>query len=768
MKKRKVLIISICLCFALLLSIPIGATYGKYIKNWFETFKLSIFPREQDTHTWGEWTNTNGVCTRVCSVCEDVETKAHDFDASTWVKENATHTGYCNDCGDTVTEAHDIGYYVHDDSTSLEASKHRIYCSVCDGENITEGNPYNCTYSNPFVYDGLDSHTHSKYCDLCNYKYTLACNFDDDEDGVDDYYHVEKDGLEVHRKTCQTQTCGHVHKAASVYTYESVDGISTYICDCGDSFSVAEDDVSSFVAVVDDGNGNGVLYYTLSSAIEAAIAKNKVVVLLKDMESEYIVTEGTKVTINPNMKKVLLHYENMQDIQIMAVESTEFDNFGTDSVITTSANKLPITFDRMADNETLLIPASVTDTANKKLSIYARGGLIDLATAVNSGTSYKGWTVTLENDVDLGYLEWTPIGSSFVGTFDGNNKKISNLFISKKSDYLGLFGYLDAGAKLQNVIIKNVNLTSDYNYVGALAGYAHNNTIQNCSVIGEIDIVGNTWVGGLIGWFRAGAVKKCSVKANINIVGSEWIGALIGYSGDLVEDCSVVGQDNSIVYATTDFAGGLIGGMYDSPIKTTGSSVEALAILTDGKYAGGITGRIYAGETISACSVSHITVTANDLIDVDPTGERLPSVGYIVGSNVGGNPSSYSATTGFSLGATSWIYNCSVGENVVARYRIGNSENYTIVQQISGNYNSQYAPDWGDTVGVGWQYTKKTVITALGYTDAVIENSKVVSGVFSRLGASEGNDIDTSVVASGSTVTYDETTSLYTVTAGGS
>lgn len=55
---------------------------------------------------------------------------------------------------------------------------------------------------------------------------------------------------------------------------------------------------------------------------------------------------------------------------------------------------------------------------------------------VNAGNTFKGETIELANDIDLGGEEWTPIGhyegGSFNGTFNGNGHTIKGLNIGNQ------------------------------------------------------------------------------------------------------------------------------------------------------------------------------------------------------------------------------------------------------------------------------------------------------------------------------------------------
>ena len=92
---------------------------------------------------------------------------------------------------------------------------------------------------------------------------------------------------------------------------------------------------------------------------------------------------------------------------------------------------------------------------------------------------------------------------SFTGVFDGQNHKISNLYINRGANngdldgyYVGLFRTIAAGAEVKNVNLENVAITAAGNNVGALAG-GLSGTVTNVHSSGTVHGQGNT--GGLVG-----------------------------------------------------------------------------------------------------------------------------------------------------------------------------------------------------------------------------------------------------------------------------
>ena len=112
----------------------------------------------------------------------------------------------------------------------------------------------------------------------------------------------------------------------------------------------------------------------------------------------------------------------------------------------------------------------------------------------------NGGTVKLLRDVELD--TWTPVGDSttpFKGTFDGDGHKITGLKITSGS-YIGLFGYVGAGAVIENVKLAGAEV-SGTERVGALIGrIVGDATVSNCSVDSASKVVGSgSNTGGLIG-----------------------------------------------------------------------------------------------------------------------------------------------------------------------------------------------------------------------------------------------------------------------------
>ena len=168
------------------------------------------------------------------------------------------------------------------------------------------------------------------------------------------------------------------------------------------------------------------------------------------------------------------------------------------------------------------------------------------------------------NDIDMdvaGYNEgegFDPIGKDgapgrFVGSYNGQNYTIKNLFIDRPStNNVALFGALQDGFHLRKIRVVNANITAGQ-ITGSLAGNVGRGTIERCSATG--DISGTLATGGLIGGLgNEAVVLHC--YANVNVTGRDggWHGGFVGGNRGKIYDCYARGNVNG-----TSHVGGFAG-----------------------------------------------------------------------------------------------------------------------------------------------------------------------------------------------------------------
>jgi len=152
--------------------------------------------------------------------------------------------------------------------------------------------------------------------------------------------------------------------------------------------------------------------------------------------------------------------------------------------------------------------------------------------ADNAGAS--GVFFKLMSDINLsGGSSWKPVGSSaasFQGIFDGNGHIVSNMTISGISaDWAGngLFGHA-TNATIKKVGVNNYTISSDNlgnsGYIGGMIGYAAGTTIEECFVMGTINLAGSSGsnkIGGFIGRNQPNTnVSDCYARSTIEVAGA--------------------------------------------------------------------------------------------------------------------------------------------------------------------------------------------------------------------------------------------------------
>ncbi len=180
-----------------------------------------------------------------------------------------------------------------------------------------------------------------------------------------------------------------------------------------------------------------------------------------------------------------------------------------------------------------------------------------------------------------------PIGSDstpFNGSYNGNGYSISNFYINRTGDYIGLFGYVKgANTVIENVrlSISNVTTLSSGSTVGALAGEVAQGTIRNVEVVGNGTVTTRATGGGIVG--RLGGDQETLTASVINSyseVNVRHNSGTFGILGGLVGNVNTFGT--VIGYAT-----GTVG---------SGASVGSLVGSSEGSIIGYATGRVFSNR----------------------------------------------------------------------------------------------------------------------------------------------------------------------------
>ncbi|MGM9842635.1 MAG: Ig-like domain-containing protein, partial [Muribaculaceae bacterium] len=352
---------------------------------------------------------------------------------------------------------------------------------------------------------------------------------------------------------------------------------------------------------------------------------------------------------------------------------------------------------------------SGTGTVDDPYLIYNENQLAQLGNFLNQSNVY----FKLQKDLDLtSWIAennpsqgWSPVGvesQPFKGIFDGNNHKLSGIFISRSSDNnTGFFGYL-SGATISNLILEVSTVKGNYN-VGALAGYAENSTISSCKIIitDYLGIYGYGKTGGIVGYCNATNISNIDCTGNINWGNSTGgaAGAVSGtvnisnvtFHGNVKGLSNVGGSVGEIISGSVTFnkiytkgnvtgsanVGGAVGELI------SGSSVTFNQVYSDGKitnsgdYTGGIVAKSAGGciKSMESCS-HHGDISGNDyvggIIGCIPNGENQTRPQYTgrISDIVKWGPS-YGTLDSNSRSINTLISNCCAIGNITANSYCG-------------------------------------------------------------------------------------------------
>ena len=211
---------------------------------------------------------------------------------------------------------------------------------------------------------------------------------------------------------------------------------------------------------------------------------------------------------------------------------------------------------------------------------------------------------------------WIPIGT-YTGTFKGNNKTISNLYISyrwpSQRNNVGLFSTVSGDISGVGLLNVNVHATD---VVGGLVGTQNGGRITGCYVTGFVEGA-RYGVGGLVGRSLAGHIAACYSHATAQ----KWP---LWESSVLYEVGGLVGLLGSGASVTASYATGPVAGQGGSGTRSA---------------AGGL-----VGQNAGTITASYATGTA--------TGDSNDLTGGLFATGSGTGPDSYWDTESSSLSSS--------------------------------------------------------------------------------------------------------------------
>ena len=191
----------------------------------------------------------------------------------------------------------------------------------------------------------------------------------------------------------------------------------------------------------------------------------------------------------------------------------------------------------------------------KTVRIYTAKGLRAWADSItNEHTSYDGFKVSIEKDIDLSDAAWTSIiGLGGTITIDGNGYTISNMQINEQGNgergntYLGFIGDIAYGTHLtiQNITFENAHVQdlggdSQYSWAAVVVGHGP----MDCRYNYKYDTNNKEWTATPCNNATC-TFENITVKNSV-VTGAHNTAAILGYSSSrgntshLFDHCSVI------------------------------------------------------------------------------------------------------------------------------------------------------------------------------------------------------------------------------------
>ena len=347
-------------------------------------------------------------------------------------------------------------------------------------------------------------------------------------------------------------------------------------------------------------------------------------------------TSGTVTSSLLDMIEINLQFSqiiilNTIDLKDLKNSSSDYLDFGKLGIV--PSDKIAETEFYVSDIDGLLTLSALVGKVNTTTTEY--GSDYGYDNSAGPAITFSGATIQMLNDIDCENGDnkdnfsktFISIGNetnSFQGTFDGNDKTITGLYINQTTYYAGLFGYV-SNAEIKNLTMQNCKVISTTWYAGNLVGYATGNIrIYNCST-DETVINGYHNFGGIIGFISNGSavINNCSNNGNIDGDYSNLGGILggISYGTVVISNCFNIGEVKSV----SSNLGGILGLVFTSGTAHIVNCYNKGKISTNLASGGGIIGYVYSGGI-------------GDVINCYNVGEinGPPDIGGIVGSSWSG------------------------------------------------------------------------------------------------------------------------------------
>ena len=383
--------------------------------------------------------------------------------------------------------------------------------------------------------------------------------------------------------------------------------------------------------------------------------------------------------------------------------------------------------------------AGAEDATEYDCEIASYAQLLAFAERVNSGETSLNAILTADIVVtaeECRNAPWMPIGRNesypYIGTFNGNGKKIIGLTLDKQKDFfVGLFGVTASGAKIHNVGLENAVFLAE-SEIGGIIGYNKGGTVLYCCFSGVVE--GKRNVGGVVGFNKEGGlVSNCY---NIGMVtGETRIGGVVGNNFGTVSNCYNTGA----VDGTEALIGGVVGWNSSTGSVTNCYNTGNLRVAENTREVGGVVGASYTsgGAIVSNCYYDKTECAVSIAVGREKDSETVKGL-----------------TTDEMTGSdamTHMVFENSSGEGNAWMVR-ENDEFYSYYPCLKGFYINESGEPLspGEICKTEWTSQKlKDGVTEISNYDELKQFAAEVNGGLTSLKGILTNDIDASASANG-------------------
>ena len=213
----------------------------------------------------------------------------------------------------------------------------------------------------------------------------------------------------------------------------------------------------------------------------------------------------------------------------------------------------------------------------------------------------------LMNNINLNGYDWVAI-ANFKGELNGNGYTINNLKIDSESNLQGLFASTQAGVKITNLGLENVNVKGGSS-VGALIGSVVGSaTVSNVYANGKVE--GSSYVGGLIGDAYNATLTVSSTNADVDVTATgSYVGGLISYANGRITIKDSYTTGDVIGYGDI---GGLLGSGRSVMVTNTYATGDIKSI--SGNEVGGLIGNLDIGTVKNSYTTGNITARSSNYV----------------------------------------------------------------------------------------------------------------------------------------------------------